>query len=103
MYSLSSSSPIPNLEWTKALIRRGGAKAAAWMNDKEVGSLFVIPAVYQPASQIPLAIWQAAPSTSNGNEQAHRNVNRTRLPAESTIIERVYLKRNEGCSIFSAA
>ncbi|KAF8499346.1 hypothetical protein JB92DRAFT_3124993 [Gautieria morchelliformis] len=25
---------------------------------------------------IPLAIWQACPSTSNGNEQAHRNVNR---------------------------
>ncbi|KAF8588889.1 hypothetical protein K439DRAFT_1405747 [Ramaria rubella] len=46
------------------------------MNDKEVGSRFVIPAVYQPASQIPLAIWQAAPSTLNGNEQAHRNVNR---------------------------
>lgn len=46
------------------------------MHDKEIGSQFVIPAIYQPASHIPLDIWQACPSTSNGNEQAHRNVNR---------------------------
>ncbi|KAF8479881.1 hypothetical protein JB92DRAFT_2767137, partial [Gautieria morchelliformis] len=47
-----------------------------WLEDKTVSSPFVIPAIYQPASKIPLAIWQASPSTSNGNEQAHRNVNR---------------------------
>ncbi|KAF8578686.1 hypothetical protein K439DRAFT_1621146 [Ramaria rubella] len=76
MHSLSSSSPVPDLEEIKNLIRHGGSKSAAWMNDKEVGSPFVIPAIYQPASKIPLEVWQAAPSTSNGNEQAHRNVNR---------------------------
>ncbi|KAF8577155.1 hypothetical protein K439DRAFT_1534318 [Ramaria rubella] len=76
MHSLSSSFPIPDLERTKELIRQGGSKSAAWMNDKEIGSPFVIPAIYQPASKIPLEIWQSAPSTSNGNEQAHRNINR---------------------------
>jgi hypothetical protein len=47
----------------------------AWLQDK-LTSKFYIPAIYQPASNIPLDIWQAAPSTSNGNEQAHRNINR---------------------------
>ena len=27
-------------------------------------------------SKIPLEVWRASPSTSNGNEQAHRNINR---------------------------
>ena len=36
----------------------------------------MIPALYQPASLIPLEIWKASPSTTNGNEQAHRNINR---------------------------
>ncbi|KAF8577366.1 hypothetical protein K439DRAFT_1622158 [Ramaria rubella] len=76
MHSLSSSSPVPDLEEIKNLIRHGGSKSAAWMNDKEVGSPFVIPTIYQPASKIPLEVWQAAPLTSNGNKQAHRNVNR---------------------------
>ena len=35
----------------------------------------MIPALYQPASLIPLEIWKASPSTTNGNEQAHRNIN----------------------------
>jgi len=50
------------------------------LKDKEDAG-FVIPAIYRPESKIPLEIWQAAPSTTNGNEQAHRNINRdgTRL------------------------
>lgn len=36
----------------------------------------MIPALYQPRSLIPSSIWKASPSTTNGNEQAHRNVNR---------------------------
>jgi hypothetical protein len=35
----------------------------------------VLPALYH-YSLIPLDIWQASPSTTNGNEQAHRNINR---------------------------
>ncbi|KAF8587795.1 hypothetical protein K439DRAFT_1630415 [Ramaria rubella] len=76
MHSLSLSFPILDLEQTKELIQRGGSKSAAWMNDKEISSPFVIPAIYQPASKVPLEIWQSVPSTSNGNEQAHRNINR---------------------------
>ncbi|KAF8574792.1 hypothetical protein K439DRAFT_1665328 [Ramaria rubella] len=76
MHSLSSSFPILDLEGTKELIQRGGSKSAAWMNNKEIGSPFVIPAIYQPARKIPLEIWQSAPATSNGNEQPHRNINR---------------------------
>ncbi|KAF8489146.1 hypothetical protein JB92DRAFT_2620614, partial [Gautieria morchelliformis] len=76
MHSLVSTSPLPDLQGTKELIHSGGPQAAAWLHDKEIGSPFVIPAIYQPESHIPLAIWKACPSTSNGNEQAHRNVNR---------------------------
>ena len=36
---------------------------------------FVIAALYWPESKIPLEMWNAAPSTSNRNEQAHRNAN----------------------------
>lgn len=36
----------------------------------------MIPALYQPRSLIPPYVWKASPSTTNGNEQAHRNVNR---------------------------
>ncbi|KAF8582983.1 hypothetical protein K439DRAFT_1349952, partial [Ramaria rubella] len=28
-----------------------------------------------PASKIPLDVWKALPLTSNGDEQAHRNIN----------------------------
>ena len=44
--------------------------------DNKVEAKFVIPALYQPESRIPLDIWCAAPSTTNGNEQAHRCINR---------------------------
>lgn len=47
-----------------------------WLKDKERSSPFAIPALYQPASKIPLEVWRASPSTSNGNEQSHRNINR---------------------------
>ena len=46
------------------------------MKDKEVTSPFAIPALYQPMSKIPLDVWKSSPSTSNGNEQAHRSINR---------------------------
>jgi hypothetical protein len=36
----------------------------------------MIPALYQTRSLIPPYIWKVSPSTTNGNEQAHRNVNR---------------------------
>jgi len=45
------------------------------LKDKK-SSPFVIPAIYRPASKIPLEVWQAAPWTTNGNEQAHRSINR---------------------------
>jgi hypothetical protein len=49
---------------------------AAWLKDKQHGRKFALPALYQPFSFIPLDIWKASPSTSNGNEQAHQNINR---------------------------
>ncbi|KAF8180705.1 hypothetical protein K438DRAFT_2021287 [Mycena galopus ATCC 62051] len=76
MLSLSSSQVHPDLEGTFRIIEKGGRKAKAWLKDKQTGSRFAFPAIYQPASLIPLEIWKAAPSTSNGNEQAHRNINR---------------------------
>ncbi|KAF9221241.1 hypothetical protein BS17DRAFT_653561, partial [Gyrodon lividus] len=45
-----------------------------WLKDKETAK-FMIPALYQPCSLIPLYIWKASPSTTNGNEQSHRNAN----------------------------
>jgi len=49
--------------------------------DDKTKTTFVIPAIYRPASKIPLSVWLAAPATTNGNEQTHRNINRdgTRL------------------------
>jgi len=47
-----------------------------WLKDKEKSTPFAIPALYQPESKITLDIWNAAPSASNGNEQAHGNINR---------------------------
>ena len=46
-----------------------------WLKDKEMSSPFAIPALYQPVSKIPLEVWCASPSTSNGNKQAHRSIN----------------------------
>ena len=93
MLSLASSEPHPDLEGAFKIIENGGSKAkgdhfadslmktnvfnlAAWLNDKRVTNKFAIPALYQPASLIPLGVWRASPSTTNGNEQAHRNINR---------------------------
>ncbi|KAK7001996.1 hypothetical protein R3P38DRAFT_3608943 [Favolaschia claudopus] len=76
MLSLSSSQVHPNLEGAFAMIEGGGRKAKAWLKDKRIGSKFALPAIYQPASLIPLELWKSAPSTTNGNEQAHRNINR---------------------------
>ncbi|KAJ7825992.1 hypothetical protein B0H14DRAFT_2368572, partial [Mycena olivaceomarginata] len=75
MLSLSSSQVHPDLNGTFRIIENGGRKAKAWLKDKQVGSKFALPALYQPASFIPLEIWKSAPSTTNGNEQSHRNVN----------------------------
>jgi len=44
--------------------------------DKIEGTKFALPTLYQPKSLIPLAIWKASPSTTNGNEQAHQNIYR---------------------------
>ncbi|KAK6988958.1 hypothetical protein R3P38DRAFT_2471187, partial [Favolaschia claudopus] len=76
MLSLSSSQPHPDLEGAFAVIERGGRKSKAWLKDKRIGSKFALAAMYQPASLIPLELWKSAPSTTNGNEQAHRNINR---------------------------
>jgi hypothetical protein len=94
MLSLSSSQTHPDLDAAFQIIENGGRKAKglsfffgyfigsyalyqlAWLKDKRIGSKFAIPALYQPASLIPLEIWKSAPSTTNGNEQAHRNINR---------------------------
>ncbi|KAF8583905.1 hypothetical protein K439DRAFT_1617115 [Ramaria rubella] len=71
MMSLASAEPLPDLEGTLQLIRTGGKRAADWLKDKEAASGFSLAAIYQPASKIPLDMWKASPSTSNGNEQAH--------------------------------
>ncbi|KAJ8475498.1 hypothetical protein ONZ45_g15590 [Pleurotus djamor] len=75
MSSLASATPLPNYKETLSTIQRGGKKALAWLKDKE-SSKFVLPALYRPLSFIPLEIWKSAPSSTNGNEQAHRNINR---------------------------
>ncbi|KAJ7234827.1 hypothetical protein C8J57DRAFT_1531331 [Mycena rebaudengoi] len=72
MLSLSSSQVHPNIDEAFRTIENGGP----WLKDKWVGSKFALPALYQPASLIPLEIWKSPPSTTNGNEQAHRNINR---------------------------
>lgn len=48
----------------------------AWLKDKLESNRFGLKAIYRPASLIPEEIWKACPGTTNGNEQAHRNVNR---------------------------
>ena len=51
-------------------------QAIDWLDDKLTKSKFALLALYWPESRIPLDIWRAAPATTNGNEQAHRNINR---------------------------
>ena len=41
-----------------------------------ISSRYAFPGIYWPASKVPLEVWKASPATTNGNEQAHRNVNR---------------------------
>ncbi|KAG6374217.1 hypothetical protein JVT61DRAFT_4875 [Boletus reticuloceps] len=76
MRSLASSEPHPDIKATLSFIRNSHPKAAAWLKDKVDSTPFALPGLYQPASFIPLAIWKACPSTTNGNEQAHRNAYR---------------------------
>ena len=90
MLSISSFETCPNFENTLQLIRGGGKKAKGtnfhtqntiiantivdWLADKE-DTGFVIPALYFPRSLMPPEVWKASPTTTNGNEQAHRNIN----------------------------
>ncbi|KAF8997410.1 hypothetical protein BDQ17DRAFT_1429090 [Cyathus striatus] len=74
MQASLSSTTERNLDPIFDIINTGGPKAEAWLKDKKKAK-FVIPAIYQPASLIPLEIWQASASSTNGNEQAHRNIN----------------------------
>ncbi|KAF8996761.1 hypothetical protein BDQ17DRAFT_1173648, partial [Cyathus striatus] len=46
----------------------------AWIKNK-TSSKYVIPVLYWPESFIPLEIWQALLLSTNGNEQAHWNIN----------------------------
>ncbi|KAF9221065.1 hypothetical protein BS17DRAFT_639139, partial [Gyrodon lividus] len=46
-----------------------------WLRDKTEGTMFALPAIYFLKSWMPAEIWKAHPSTTNGNEQAHRNIN----------------------------
>ncbi|KAG1717601.1 uncharacterized protein EDB91DRAFT_1031249, partial [Suillus paluster] len=84
MLSLATSEPHPDIQKTLNIICDGGPKAAAWLKDKLEGMKFAFPAIYQPASLIPLAFWKASPfrlrdighntpTTTNGNEQSHCN------------------------------
>ncbi|KAG1852721.1 hypothetical protein F4604DRAFT_1933597 [Suillus subluteus] len=76
MLSLAMCEEHPDIQRTFNTIRCGGPKAAAWLKDKLEGTKFALPALYQPMSLIPLALWKASPSMTNGNEQAHRNAYR---------------------------
>ncbi|KAG2745354.1 hypothetical protein P692DRAFT_201720309 [Suillus brevipes Sb2] len=74
MLSLASAEAHPNIRTTLSIIRQGGKRR----EDKE-SSKFALPAIYRPMSFIPIAIWKASPTITNGNEQAHRNINRGRI------------------------
>ncbi|KAI5985826.1 hypothetical protein F5J12DRAFT_728973 [Pisolithus orientalis] len=75
MLSLLSSEEQPDLDCTLAIIRTGGKKANAWLKNKLESNRFGLKEIYRPVSLIPEEIWKASPMTTNGNEQAHRNVN----------------------------
>ena len=45
-----------------------------WLKDKLAANGMMLAAVYRPASMIPVEIWKASPTTTNGNEQSHRNI-----------------------------
>ncbi|KAF9220840.1 hypothetical protein BS17DRAFT_643440, partial [Gyrodon lividus] len=46
-----------------------------WLKDKIDGTKFALPALYFPKSLMPADFWKACPTTTNGNEQAHRSIN----------------------------
>lgn len=48
----------------------------AWLKDKLETNKFALPALYQPASLIPLAIWKGTTLSTNSAEQQHRNIYR---------------------------
>lgn len=48
----------------------------AWLKDKLEGNKFALPALYHPASLIPLDIWKGMAPSTNSGEQQHRNVYR---------------------------
>ncbi|KAF8187531.1 hypothetical protein BJ912DRAFT_926768 [Pholiota molesta] len=76
MLSLASAEPHPDLDGAFKIIENGGPKAKAWLKDKRVTNKFALAGLCQPLSLIPLDVWKASPSTTNGNEQSHRNINR---------------------------
>ncbi|KIJ31740.1 hypothetical protein M422DRAFT_266489 [Sphaerobolus stellatus SS14] len=78
MMALASAEelPAPIYDLVISTILSGGKKAVDWLKDKEAADGWALAAIYRPKSKIPLDVWKAAPSTSNGNEQAHRNINR---------------------------
>jgi hypothetical protein len=47
-----------------------------WLQDKTTGAPFALPALYHPRSKMPLDIWYAGKSNTNGVEQSHRCANR---------------------------
>jgi len=54
-------------------------KLETWLEDKVETNKLAFPVLYCPASFIPGDVWRAcpgSPATTNGNEQAHRDVNR---------------------------
>ncbi|KIJ29181.1 hypothetical protein M422DRAFT_269448 [Sphaerobolus stellatus SS14] len=77
MMSLASAEPLADLPGTLDLIRRqGGKKGNDWLNDKLAAEGFALAGICRQRSLIPVESWKAAPNTTNGNEQAHRDANR---------------------------
>ncbi|KIJ46710.1 hypothetical protein M422DRAFT_249875 [Sphaerobolus stellatus SS14] len=77
MMSLASAEPLTDLPETLDLIQRqGGKKGNDWLNDKLAAEGFALAGICRQRSLIPVKSWKAAPNTTNGNEQAHRDANR---------------------------
>ena len=45
-----------------------------WLKDKLATEGCMLAAVYRPASQIPVEVWKASPSTTNSNELSHCDI-----------------------------
>ncbi|KIJ34383.1 hypothetical protein M422DRAFT_263521 [Sphaerobolus stellatus SS14] len=77
MMSLASAEPLAELPGTLDLIQRqGGKKGNDWLNDKLAAEGFALAGICRQRSLNPVESWKAAPNTTNGNEQAHRDANR---------------------------